>query len=313
MTHRGLDIMFEIANRSAVISSVDLVKMINSFRKEEYDLKAKRQADNGEVITVKYTELEHGNFLKSVDKEIETMDLLGLEPHVNFYGGSYADKQGQQRRCFHMTRDGALQMLNKESTYVRVKTVEYVDTLENRLSSLEQQKATLLLQIYNGGQQGVLASQQLTEIEVAEATAPLLDTIAEQDATITDLTSTVEEQQPCVDYVDAVLAQQDSILVRHVCKLAFDKSGINIGEKKLYAVLRSWGLINKSKKYGNEPTQNALNSGYLEVETSMINTPYGQKEIWTIKVTPKGQVHIIQKLAKMTQDEVDSIWKNSIK
>lgn len=296
--------MFEITNKSAVISSVDLVKMINGFREEERDLKAKRQADNGEIITAKYTKLKHFNFISSIDTEIETMELLGLEPRINFYAGSYADKQGQQRRCFYMTRDGALQMLNKESTYVRVKTVQYIDTLENRLSSIEQQKAELLLQIYNGGQQGVLASQQLTEIEVAEATAPLLDTIAEQNQTI-------EEQQPCVDFVEAVSAQQDSILVRHVCKIAFDKHGINIGEKKLYSILRSWGLIMKSTKYGNEPTQKALNAGYLEVETSIINTPYGQKEIWTIKVMPKGQVHIIQKLAKMTQEEIDTIWENN--
>lgn len=90
--------MFEITNKSAVISSVDLVKMINSFSKEECDLKAKRQADNGEVITAKYTELKHYHFLESVDTEIETMNLLGLEPATNFRGGSYSDKQGQQRR-----------------------------------------------------------------------------------------------------------------------------------------------------------------------------------------------------------------------
>ena len=122
------------------------------------------------------------------------MNLLGLDGAVNFYGSSYTDKQSKQRRCFYMTRDGALQMLNKESTYVRVKTVQYVDTLENKLSSLEQQKAELLLQIYNGGQQGILASQQLTEIEIQEATAPLLGTIAEQDTKINELQDDVDHQ-----------------------------------------------------------------------------------------------------------------------
>lgn len=136
--------MFEITNKSAVISSVDLVRMINGFRKEECDLKAKRQADNGEVITVKHTELDHANFLKSVDKEIETMELLGLDGAVNFYGATYTDKQNKQRRCFHMTRDGALQMLNKESTYVRVKTVQYVDELENTAPALTVEQKMVL-------------------------------------------------------------------------------------------------------------------------------------------------------------------------
>lgn len=303
--------MFEITNKSAVISSVDLVKMINGFRKEECDLKAKQQADNGEVITAKYTELDHSNFRKSIRTELETMELLGLKDAVNFYEMSYLDSYGRTQPCFHMTRDGALQMLNKESTYVRVKTVQYVDTLENKLTSLEQQKAELLLQIYNGGQQGILASQQLTEIEVAQATAPLLDTIAEQDVTITDLTATVEEQQPCVDYVEVVTARQESILVREVAKLAHTQEKIEIGERKLYAILRAWGLILKGSC---EPSQKALNAGWLEADSRIIvkQTSYGEQafETWTTMVTPKGQVYIIQRLAReqYTSEEIKEIY-----
>lgn len=54
------------------------------------------------------------------------------------------------------------------------------------INSNEQLKANLLLSIYNGGQEGVLASKQLTEMEVKEATTPLLAKI-EEDKPLVDL------------------------------------------------------------------------------------------------------------------------------
>lgn len=161
------------------------------------------------------------------------------------------------------------------------------------INSSEQLKASLLLSIYNGGQEGVLASKQLTEIEVGEATKPLLETI--------------EQQKPCVDYVDAVMAQKDSILVRQVCKIAYTEKQIEIGERKLYNVLRHWGLVCANS---TEPTQKALDSGYLEVDCKVINTAYGEREVYTTLVKPRGQVYIVQKLAKLTQTEINDINKS---
>ena len=54
------------------------------------------------------------------------------------------------------------------------------------INSNEQLKANLLLSIYNGGQEGVLASKQLTEMEIKEATTPLLAKI-EEDKPLVEL------------------------------------------------------------------------------------------------------------------------------
>lgn len=54
-------------------------------------------------------------------------------------------------------------------------------TMRSVINSEEQLKANLLLSIYNGGQEGIVASKQLTDIEVKEATVPLLEQI-ETDA-----------------------------------------------------------------------------------------------------------------------------------
>ena len=56
---------------------------------------------------------------------------------------------------------------------IRGKGREYF-SMRQELNEIKQQKATLLLKIYDGGQNAILASKQLTDIEVREATAPLI-------------------------------------------------------------------------------------------------------------------------------------------
>ena len=86
----------------------------------------------------------------------------------------------------------------------------------------------------------------------------------------------------------------DNILVRELAKISTDE-GYKIGEKRLYDRLRKWGYI---FKYSTEPTQYALEREYLVVETKIIKTPYGDKQTFTTKVTPKGQIKIVERLLK---------------
>ena len=41
-----------------------------------------------------------------------------------------------------------------------------------------------------------------------------------------------------------------------------------------------------------------MNLEYFVVETRVINTPYGSRQVFTTFVTPKGQVKIVEKLRK---------------
>lgn len=70
------------------------------------------------------------------------------------------------------------------------------------INSDEQLKSQLLLSIYNGGQDGILASKRLVELE----TKPLLDKI--------------EEDKPKVTFADRVMKSGDNILVRELVKIA---------------------------------------------------------------------------------------------
>ena len=106
--------LMEVPN---TIKSTELVDIINTFRKEE--------GNN--------TELDHKNFMAKIRKEIETLKSLGLNNQLNFKPVKYKDKKGELRNCFELNRDGMLEMLNSESAYVRYKTIEYINKLEEQL------------------------------------------------------------------------------------------------------------------------------------------------------------------------------------
>ncbi|WP_311078233.1 phage antirepressor N-terminal domain-containing protein [Paenibacillus polymyxa] len=117
----------------------------------------------------------------------------------------------------------------------------------------------------------------------------------------------IEENKPLVTFAETVLKSKDNILVREMSKLIQDE-GINIGEKKLYQKLRDWNLV---LTYKNEPTQYAMNQKLFVVEEKSIDTPYGIKLRKTMKITPKGQVRIVEKIKKEYSKSVAEVIQNT--
>lgn len=113
----------------------------------------------------------------------------------------------------------------------------------------------------------------------------------------------LKEQEPLVLFADTCLKSKDNILVRELAKIAKDE-GIEIGEKRLYNKLRSWKIIMSNS---TEPYQQYVDKGYFVVEEKPIDTPYGVKLTRTTKVTPKGQVYIIERLKKEFQKHVVAV------
>jgi len=102
----------------------------------------------------------------------------------------------------------------------------------------------------------------------------------------------LKEQEPLVLFAGTCLKSKDNILVRELAKIAKDKS-IEIGEKRLYQKLREWKIIMPDS---TEPYQEYIDRGYFVVEEKPVNTPYGVILSKTTKVTPKGQVYIIERV-----------------
>lgn len=109
-----------------------------------------------------------------------------------------------------------------------------------------------------------------------------------------ELAEEMERQKPLVAFAETCSASQDSVLVRELAKIA-SKEGITIGQNRLYQKLRDWGLIFPNS---TEPYQEYVDRGYFEVIQSAKETSKGVKTFKTTRVTPKGQIAIVDKLRK---------------
>lgn len=108
-----------IDNKEIKMTSKDLCEIINEWRAEEGNRK----------------ELKHKSLMTSINKELETLKSLNLKGGQNILPAkiietTYKDLQGKDRPCYLLDRDMIILMASKESTYVRIKLIEYIKTLE---------------------------------------------------------------------------------------------------------------------------------------------------------------------------------------
>ena len=249
------ELMIKANEKEVRITSVELVDIINELRTKEFELGLNGKGQKP---------LQHKNFMAKIRNEVEVLKSLGLDNELNFKPVEYVDKKGEKRPCYSLNRDGMLQMLNSESVYVRAKTIEKINELENKIVQLQKQEtqlANLLVAIYNGGQEGVVASKQLAEIEVKKATAPLLETI--------------ETNKPKVEYHDNVLNSKRLVTVREIA--------VDLGTSaiKLNKFLNENGIQYKDKVNNTwllyAKHSNFINDGLCDYKI----TDYGQQLKWT--------------------------------
>ena len=210
------------------------------------------------------TELKNYGYRAYKKSELLKMDLPFLENIPN-----------RGLRLYPIKSVIVVGMMLTESEVAEHLRKDIIDILFNDDRKIElARKAELLL--YNGGQEGILASRELVELEKQ----PLIEKI--------------EKDKPKVTFANRVLKSNDNVLVRQVAKMASDE-GFVIGERKLYKKLREWGYICNGS---TEPTQVGMNRNYFTLKINVVQTSYGIKSSRTTLVTPKGQIHIVERLMK---------------
>ena len=95
-------------------------------------------------------------------------------------------------------------------------------------------------------------------------------------------------------FLNQLAASENSLLVREVAKVA-SKENIVIGEKRLWAKLREWGLVFKNS---TEPKQLGIDKGLFEVNEGTKEAKGKVFTYRTTRVTGKGQAYIIDRLLR---------------
>ena len=106
--------LLKLESKELRITSVELVDIINQFREEEFNILKERALNNelNEKLKkklnkkYKYTKLSHKSFKGKIDKELETLETLGLNTGQNILPSEYKDTTGKKNPCYTLNRDG---------------------------------------------------------------------------------------------------------------------------------------------------------------------------------------------------------------
>ena len=118
------------------------------------------------------------------------------------------------------------------------------------------------------------------------------------DQKVLELQAKIEADKSKVFFAEAVGSSKNSILVKDLATL-LKQNGCDIGQNRLFTWLRENDYLCKAKAFKNKPTQRAMDMKLFEVKEHIHSGNDGEIYTkFTPKVTGKGQVYFIEKLAK---------------
>lgn len=104
-----------------------------------------------------------------------------------------------------------------------------------------------------------------------------------------------EQLKPKALFADTVSASHTSILIGQLAKL-LKQNGNDIGQNRLFKILRKDGYLGKSGENYNLPTQKSMNLKVMEIKERTVNNSDGSVRITkTPMITGKGQVYFVNK------------------
>lgn len=104
-----------------------------------------------------------------------------------------------------------------------------------------------------------------------------------------------EQLKPKALFADTVSASDTSILIGQLAKL-LKQNGNDIGQNRLFKILRKDGYLGKSGENYNLPTQKSMNLKVMEIKERTVNNSDGSVRITkTPMITGKGQVYFVNK------------------
>lgn len=107
--------------------------------------------------------------------------------------------------------------------------------------------------------------------------------------------SHISELEPKARFADAVAASDGTCLIGELAKM-LRQNGLDIGQNRMFEILRQDGYLGKTGSNRNVPTQKAMDLGLFRIKETAITHSDGHVTInRTAKVTGKGQTYFINR------------------
>lgn len=120
-------------------------------------------------------------------------------------------------------------------------------------------------------------------------------TMEAQKRRIAEQSEHIKALEPKARFADAVAASDGTCLIGELAKM-LRQNGLNIGQNRLFEILRQDGYLGKNGSNRNVPTQKAMDLGLFRIKETAITHSDGHVTInRTAKVTGKGQTYFISR------------------
>lgn len=128
-------------------------------------------------------------------------------------------------------------------------------------------------------------------------------TMKEQKRRIAEQSEHIKVLEPKARFADAVAASDGTCLIGELAKM-LRQNGLDIGQNRLFEILRQDGYLGKTGSNRNVPTQKAMDLGLFRIKETAITHSDGHVTInRTAKVTGKGQTYFISRYCPPADDE----------
>lgn len=128
------------------------------------------------------------------------------------------------------------------------------------------------------------------------------------------LEQVVKQQQPKVEFADAVNSSKDGILVKQMANL-LTRNGYSTGQNRLFKQLRQDGFIcSADGERFNTPTQKAIDMGLMITRESHYDCCGVTRLSFTPLITPRGQRYFLGKYANaiVTDEEIKEMLAEDV-
>lgn len=141
---------------------------------------------------------------------------------------------------------------------------------------------------------------------MARAVLVARKTIERKNQQIASQQSRIVELEPKARFADAVAASDGTCLVGELAKM-LRQNGMDIGQNRLFRLLRADGYLGKSGSNRNVPTHRAMDLGLFRIKETTVTHADGHTTVSrTPKVTGKGQRYFIDRYWSRAQPSLEA-------
>lgn len=239
------------------------------------------------------------------NKEVRTL-LIDNEPW--FVGKDVADILGYSKSrnaiALHVDDDDALKQGLTDSlgrvqeTIIINESGLYSLILSSKLPSAKRFKKFVTSEVLPSlRKHGMYATEETIDkiLSNPDFGIRLLNELKEEREKTKLLKNENEQLKPKALFADTVSASDTSILIGQLAKL-LKQNGNDIGQNRLFKILRKDGYLGKSGENYNLPTQKSMNLKVMEIKERTVNNSDGSVRITkTPMITGKGQVYFVNR------------------